>query len=123
MEKKPPLATPLIITNIAKEARDVEFGQITNIVKAFNARQIKSVLSAPIRSQNRPHITRPIAEEKLKPARRPAPVDDDRPTDLLYNGRKKGGTSNGNVAIAPARKMVRNPPSLNKFLGREVSVP
>ena len=56
----------------------------------------------------RPQQSRPIADEKLKPATKPAPTLEDRPRELLYKGRKKGGTKRGKVASAPAKKSIEN---------------
>lgn len=83
VEKNPPLATPLMTTKIVRDAREVDVGQITSIVKAFSERQRNSVLSAPILSQNSPHSTLPTADEKLNPASSPAPVEEDSPMDVL----------------------------------------
>lgn len=107
-EKKPPLATPLMMTKMASAASDVDVGQMTSMVKALSAKHRNRVFKAPILSQNNPQRTRPTAEAKLNPASRPAPVDDESPTDRLYRGRKNGGTRSGNVAMAPAAKMIRN---------------
>lgn len=116
VEKKPPFAAPLTMTKNASGARPVETGQMANMLTALTSRHMSRVLSAPSLSQSRPHKTRPTAEEKLKPASRPAPVDDDSPTDWLYSGRKKGGTSSGNVATAPATNTTRKPGSLKRRL-------
>lgn len=116
VEKNPPFAIPLKMTKIAKDASDLEIGHITNMVMAFNNRQKNRVFKAPNRSQKRPHKARPIAEEKLNPANRPAPVADESPTDRLYNGRKNGGTNNGKVPTAPAINMIKNLESLNRDL-------
>lgn len=83
VEKKPPFAMPLITTNIARDASEVDAGHTMSIVKAFSARQRNSVLRAPILSQNSPHSTLPMADEKLNPARSPAPVEEDSPMDVL----------------------------------------
>ena len=65
----------------------------------------KSVFNAPILSLIYPVVTLPIADAILYPATSAAAMLDDSPRDVLYNGRKKGGTKIGKVATAPARKM------------------
>lgn len=121
MEKKPPFAAPLTITNTAKGAIVSDTGQMANMLMALMRRQKNSVLSAPSLSQRRPQRTLPTADEKLKPAKSPAPVDVDSPIDELYSGKKKGGTSRGKVATAPAMKTMRKRASLNSDLGSSVT--
>ena len=72
--KKPPFAAPLIITKAMSGPNEVETGHRTNILTAdvINAR--KSEFKGPIRSQSNPEKSLPTAEEKLKPATRPAPA-------------------------------------------------
>src|SRR3569833_117815 len=114
--KKPPFAAPLMTTKAARGPRVVEAGHRASILTALSMSDISNVLRAPSRSQSKPQMMRPIADEKLKPARRPAPVLDDSPIELLYRGKKKGGTSRGNVATAPAAKMIRKPKSRKRRL-------
>ena len=71
--KNPPFAAPLITTNAIRGPREVETGQITSILTALRARAMKSVLTGPIQSHRNPQMSLPTAEEKLKPATRPAP--------------------------------------------------
>jgi hypothetical protein len=114
--KNPPLAAPLMITKAINGPRVFDTGQSTNILNALNIRDSKSVFTGPIKSDRKPQQSRPTADEKLKPATRPAPAEGDSPKELLYSGRKKGGTKRGNVAIAPARKSVTNLTSLKSAL-------
>lgn len=83
VEKKPPLPAPLMTTNTAKGASVVEAGQRASILRAVSINEMKRVLSAPILSHRRPQIMRPTAEEKLNPARSPAPVLVDSPIAWL----------------------------------------
>lgn len=106
VEKKPPFAAPLITTNTASGATAVDSGHSANMLKAVNMNEMKRVFSGPKTSHANPLAIRPNALAKLKPATSPAPVLDDMPRELLYSGRKNGGTNRGNVPIAPARKMV-----------------
>jgi hypothetical protein len=72
--KKPPFAAPLIITKAMSGANEVETGHRTNILTADTINARRSEFNGPIRSQSRPERSRPTAEEKLKPATRPAPA-------------------------------------------------
>jgi hypothetical protein len=90
--KKPPLAAPLMITNAISGPNEVETGQSTNILTADVTRARKSEFNGPIKSQSNPEKSRPTADEKLKPATRPAPELGARRREDAYNGRKKGGT-------------------------------
>jgi hypothetical protein len=116
VEKKPPFAAPLRTTKTVRGARVVDAGHSANIVTALINREQNRTLSAPNLSQKKPQRILPAADDRLKPARRPAPVEEDSPTDLLYRGIKKGGTRRGNVAIAPAAKMMTNPRSRKRRL-------
>jgi hypothetical protein len=102
--KKPPLATPLIITKTIRGPRELETGQSTNMLTALSRREANRVFSGPILSQLRPQIRQPIADEKLKAATRPAPALEVIWRELVYNGRKNGGTKSGKVARAPPKK-------------------
>lgn len=82
VEKKPPFETPLIMTKATMGPSDVETGQMARILTADRNRETKSTLSAPNASQKAPQQIRPMAEEKLNPATRPAPVEEERPMDL-----------------------------------------
>ncbi|KAK7725066.1 hypothetical protein SLS57_003979 [Botryosphaeria dothidea] len=106
VEKKPPFAAPLITTNTASGATAVDSGQRASMLKAVNMNEMKRVFSGPTTSLMSPHAMRPNALAKLKPATSPAPVPADMPSELLYSGKKNGGTNRGNVPMAPARKMV-----------------
>jgi hypothetical protein len=116
VEKNPPLETPLMITKAIIGASVVEAGHRASMLNAVSERERKSVFSGPSLSQRIPHPILPIADEKLKPATKAAPVLDDRPIDLEYSGKKKGGTKRGNVPTAPAMKMITKVNDLNKRL-------
>jgi hypothetical protein len=120
--KKPPFEAPLITTNTARGASVVDFGHSVRMLTAVRIREQKSVLIDPSLSQSSPQIIRPIAEEKLNPASKAAPVLDDSPIDRLYRGMKKGGTNKGNVPMAPTRKTSRKLVSLKRRL-HDVSSP
>ena len=107
-EKKPPLAAPLMMTKATRGPKEVDTGHSTSMLPALRISEMNKVFTGPMASQNIPHISRPIAEEKLKPATSPAPRLDDSPTELLYRGRKKGGTKRGKVPMAPARNSRMN---------------
>lgn len=83
VEKNPPFAAPLMMTKIARGARVVEAGQRASILTAVSISEMNSVLSAPILSQSSPQTIRPTAEQRLNPARRPAPVLDGSPMARL----------------------------------------
>jgi hypothetical protein len=86
----------------------LDTGHKTSMLNALKRRARKSVLSGPTRSPRNPNPSRPTAEEKLKPATKPAPVLVERPSDALYMGKKNGGTKRGKVATAPAMKSTIN---------------
>jgi hypothetical protein len=90
--KKPPLAAPLMMTNAISGPTEVETGHMTNILTADVIRAKNREFNGPIRSQSSPEVSRPMAEEKLKPATRPAPELAARCREDAYSGRKKGGT-------------------------------
>jgi hypothetical protein len=106
--KNPPFAAPLITTKAIRGPRDVDTGQIINMLNALSTNARRRVLTGPMKSERKPQSRRPTADEKLKPATRPAPLEAESPTEALYRGRKNGGTKRGKVAIAPARKSVVN---------------
>lgn len=83
VEKKPPLAAPLMTTKTARGAIDSETGHTASMLMAVRANDTNSVLSGPIMSARNPHPTRPRALAKLKPATSPAPVLEDSPSELL----------------------------------------
>lgn len=116
VEKKPPFPTPFITAKNNNGASVVDIGQMASMLIAFRNKQKHRVLRAPILSQRNPQRTLPMAEEKLNPAKRPAPVTNDRPIDQLNMGRKNGGTRSAKVAMAPARNIRRNLASVNKVL-------
>lgn len=81
--KNPPFAAPLIITKATNGPKEFETGHITNILAALSKRETNKVFNGPNLSAARPHISLPTADEKLKPATRPAPALDVRPNELL----------------------------------------
>lgn len=81
VEKNPPFAAPLRTTNATKGASVVEAGHKASIVMALINKEINKALSDPILSQRKPQSILPAADERLKPANRPAPVDEDKPID------------------------------------------
>ena len=83
VEKKPPFAEPLIITKAMSGPMEPETGQSTKILSALSSRDRKSVLSEPNLSHANPHETRPMADEKLKAATKPAPALEGRPNELV----------------------------------------
>jgi hypothetical protein len=81
VEKKPPFAAPLRTTNAINGASVVEAGHKASIVMALINKEMDKALSEPILSHRKPQRILPAADERLKPAKRPAPVDEDRPID------------------------------------------
>lgn len=116
VQKNPPFDSPLMTTNSASGPKVVEAGQMANMLRAVKSIDVNRTLMAPNLSQQIPQIIRPTAEDRVKPATRPAPVLDEKPRDLAYSGRKKGGTYSGNVPIAEATHIKMNLADLNIFL-------
>lgn len=83
VEKKPPFAAPLMMTNRINGPKEFDTGQIANMLKALRNNERSKVLTGPIESHRKPQQRRPTAEEKLKPATRPAPADGERPREAL----------------------------------------
>lgn len=83
---------PFKMTKTTRGPSEVDAGHNTNMLNAHSNWDRKSVLVGPILSLMMPQASRPIAEEKLKAATRPAPTLGDNPSELLYSGRKNGGT-------------------------------
>lgn len=81
VEKKPPFAAPLRTTNAINGPSVVAAGHKASIVMALMSREMNKVLIDPILSQQKPQSILPAADERLKPAKRPAPVDEDKPID------------------------------------------
>lgn len=100
VEKKAPLAAPLITTKTINGPNVVDAGQTANMVMAVMANDTSSVLSEPSLSQAMPDPIRPNADARLKPATRLAPTFDEKPRDLVYIGMKNGATYRGNVPRA-----------------------
>lgn len=115
MEKNPPLAIPLIMMNATRGPMEFESGHMTIKLIELSVSVRKRVVKDPSLSHAKPDPRRPIAEQKLKAATRPAPMADDSPSDLLYRGRKKGGTKSGNVLRTPTAKTRTNLGSLKRF--------
>lgn len=116
VEKKPPFAIPLTITNTIRGPREVEMGQIISMLSALSNSEMNSVFNGPTKSLQSPHSSLPSAEEKLNAATTPAPVPDDIPSDAVKSGKKNGGTKRGNVAMAPIAKRSTKRMSRNKRL-------
>ena len=114
--KNDPFDAPFTTTNRIIGPRVVETGHNASMLMALRENAMNSVFSGPSLSQRKPEKIRPMADEKLNPETRPAPVLDDRPIDRLYNGRKNGGTRRGNVPTAPARNKVVKRRSRNRLL-------
>ena len=108
VEKKPPFEMPFKITKAIKGPKLVEAGHKASMLSPVIMSDISKVLRAPSLSHNMPQPIRPTADEKLNPATSPAPVPDDKPIDFAYSGMKNGGTNNGNVPIAPPKKIMTN---------------
>lgn len=117
VEKKAPLAAPLMTTKAMSGPSSVEVGHIARKVMAVKTKDTRTVLIEPTLSEAKPERMRPAAEDKLKPATKPAPTLGVKPSDLVYNGRKNGGTNKGKVPIALPTKMSTNVGDLNNFLG------
>ena len=92
VEKKAPLAAPLITTKTISGASVVDAGQTASMVMAVKLNDTSSVLSEPSLSHAMPDPIRPNAEARLKPATRLAPTPGENPMDLVYIGMKKGAT-------------------------------
>lgn len=116
VEKKAPLAAPLMTTKTMSGPRAVDVGQIASIVTAVRTSDARTVLMEPTLSDAKPERMRPAADERLKPATKPAPTLAEKPSDLVYSGMKNGGTNRGNVPIALPMKMSTKVGDLNNFL-------
>lgn len=79
--KNPPFAAPLIITKAIKGPNVFDTGQSTSMLSALRIRERRRVFTGPIESDSNPQHNRPTADEKLKPATRPAPADADSPSE------------------------------------------
>lgn len=87
VEKNPPFAIPLIMTKTTSGPIDVDTGQSTSMLTALSRRDMKRVFSGPRASQHMPQPNRPIPDEKLNAATRPAPTLEFIPMVLVYRGR------------------------------------
>lgn len=85
------------------------------MLSALSNNDKNSVFKEPSLSHANPHDNRPIAEEKLNAATRPAPALEGRPRLFVYSGRKKAGTKRGNVPIAPTAKRTAKRTSLKRL--------
>lgn len=83
VEKNPPFAEPLIMTKAISGPMELDTGQSTKMLNALSSNDRKSVFSDPSLSHANPHERRPMAEEKLKAATKPAPALDGRPSELV----------------------------------------
>lgn len=81
--KNPPFAAPFMITKMTSGASESETGHITKTLIVVRNRPMKSVFRGPKASAARPELSRPTAEEILKPATRPAPALEERPREAL----------------------------------------
>lgn len=116
VEKKAPLAAPFMITKAMSGPSSVEVGQIASMVMAVKTNDTRIVFIEPTLSEAKPERMRPAAEDKLKPATKPAPTLGEKPSDRAYNGMKNGGTNRGKVPIALPTKMSTNVGDLSNFL-------
>lgn len=82
-EKKPPLEMPLRMQKMASGASDCETGQMTSMLKADRSSELRSTLTGPNLSQQKPQMMRPMADDRVKPATRPAPVLEEKPRAWL----------------------------------------
>lgn len=87
VEKKPPFDIPLIMTKTTNGPIDVDTGQSISMLRALSKRDMKSVFNGPTESQQKPQPSRPMADEKLKAATKPAPTLGFIPIALVYKGR------------------------------------
>lgn len=120
MEKNPPLEMPLNMQKTIIGASVVDAGHRASMLTLVKMRDTKSTLTAPILSQRTPQTILPTADEKLNAATSAAPALDDRPIDLEYRGMKNGGTKRGNVASAPARKVMMKVSDLKSPLEKDL---
>lgn len=104
VEKKAPLAAPLMTTKTIRGASVVDCGHTAMLVTAVRMRDANTVFKAPSLSHMYPEPMRPKADERLKPATRPAPVPAEKPRERVKRGMKKGGTKRGNVPMALPKK-------------------
>lgn len=105
-----------MITNTMRGPRVVDTGHNASILTELSTNERRRVFSGPKRSLMNPQARRPTADEKLKPATRPAPALGERPSEVLYNGRKNGGTKRGKVATTPVRNRTVNLKLRKRFL-------
>lgn len=116
VEKNPPLPIPFMMINNTKGASESDTGQIANMLSALVMVAMNIEVTGPILSPNWPKPILPKAEERLNMAKSVDPVLVDRCMEEAYNGMKKGGTSNGKVAIPDPKKRRRNLGSSNRAL-------
>ena len=101
-EKKAPAAGPLSTTKAINGPSVVDTGQRASMLNPFRKSELASVFRGPIWSLRNPAPILPTADERLNAATSAAAVLVDRPRELLYSGKKNGGTKSGKVATAPA---------------------
>lgn len=80
--KKAPLAIPLMTAKAARDASPVDAGHRASILSAVRASEMNKALRGPMTSHSAPLRILPMAEEKLNPAKSPAPEADDRPIEV-----------------------------------------
>jgi len=114
--KKQPLAAPLMNTKTISGAKQLDTRHTTSMLTTLIMSEMKRVLTGPMQSKRRPQQSLLMADEKLKPATRPALAEAERPRELLYRGKKKGGTRSGKVARTAATNSVINRTFLRKIM-------
>ena len=72
-----------MITNTTRDPRECESGQTKNRLIVVKSSPKRRVFRGPRASAAMPDVRRPAAEDMLKPATRPAPAVEDRPSDAL----------------------------------------
>lgn len=105
-----------MITNTMRGPRVVDTGHNASILTELSTNERRRVFRGPKRSLMNPQARRPTADEKLKPATSPAPALGERPSEVLYNGRKNGGTKRGKVATTPVTNRTVNLKLRKRFL-------
>lgn len=83
VEKNPPFAEPLITTKATNGPMELETGHNTKRLRALSSNEMNRVFMAPNLSHAKPQDRRPIAEEKLKAATRPAPALEGSPREFV----------------------------------------
>lgn len=71
------------MTNITRGPSEFETSQIAKMLIVVRDNTMNSVFRGPRASAAKPELSRPAAEEILKPATRTAPVLEERPREAL----------------------------------------